>query len=137
MPYPEVRIVLSTSWVLRYGCMRTARRLPAGLRERIVGATFHSAMDSVEFQSLPRGMQVWADVLRRRPCDWLALDDDYMNWPAWCRDRYVRTDPLEGISPPSVTGSIREGLRRMAGQEDPELPRASVDMSRSEINRGG
>lgn len=115
MPYPDVRIILSTSWVLRYGCLRTARRLPIGLRERVVGATFHSAMDSIDFQSLPRGLQVWADVLRRQPRDWLALDDDYMNWPAWCRDQYVRTDPLEGISHPSVLGAVREGLRRIAG----------------------
>ena len=115
VPYPDVRIVLSTSWVLRYGYVGTARRLPTRLRERVVGTTFHSAMDPLDFQSLPRGLQVWADVLRRQPRDWLALDDEHMNWPAWCKDQYVRTDPVEGISHPSVLSAVREGLRRIAG----------------------
>ena len=28
-PYPDIRIVLSTSWVLKYGCYGATRRLPA------------------------------------------------------------------------------------------------------------
>lgn len=120
-PYPHVGIVLSTSWVLRYGCTRTARRLPTGLRERVVGATFHSTMDQFDFLSASRGMQVWSDVYRRSPSDWMALDDDYMHWPAWCRDRYVRTDPNKGISEPLVLDAIRKGLRRIAGPTSPAL----------------
>ena len=86
-PYPEVRIVLSTSWVRRYGCSRTAKNLRPSLRARVIGATFHSRMEKEPFLAAPRGMQVWSDVLRRKPRDWLALDDDYLHWPAWCRDK--------------------------------------------------
>ena len=75
-PYPAIRIILSTSWAVKYGCYGAARRLPLELRTRVIGATFHSQMDRAGFESAYRGMQVWADVFRRRPSDWLAIDDD-------------------------------------------------------------
>lgn len=114
-PYPDLRIVLSTSWVRRYrgSIQRVARRLSPGLQARVVGATYHSAMDPAEFAQAPRGMQVWSDVLRRNPEAWLALDDDYLHWPAWCREQLVRTDPMLGISEPSVLADLQTRLSAM------------------------
>lgn len=114
-PYPEVRIVLSTSWVRRYGCARAAKNLRPSLRARVVGATFHSRMDEESFVAAPRGVQVWSDVVRRQPRDWLALDDDYLNWPEWCQDRYVRTHEHEGLSEPLVLAEFKQKLARMCG----------------------
>ena len=114
-PYPAVLIVLSTSWVRRYGCTKAAKNLRPALRSRVIGATFHSRMDEQQFSEAPRGMQVWSDVLRRKPRDWLALDDDWLHWPKWCLDKYVRTHEHEGISDPGVEKEIREKLARMAG----------------------
>ena len=113
-PYPAVQIVLSTSWVRRYGCTKAAKNLRPALRSRVIGATFHSQMDKKQFSEAPRGMQVWSDVLRRKPRDWLALDDDWLHWPKWCLDKYVRTHEHEGISDPGVEQEIREKLARMA-----------------------
>lgn len=114
-PYPELRIVLSTSWVRRYrgSIRRVSRRLTPGLQARVVGATYHSRMDPAEFAAAPRGVQIWSDVLRRKPVDWLALDDDYLHWPAWCRDKLVRTDPVLGISEPSVLAELKTKLAAM------------------------
>ncbi|KWF99173.1 hypothetical protein WL95_00165 [Burkholderia cepacia] len=114
-PYPDVRIVLSTSWVRRYrgSIRRVSRRLTPGLQARVVGATYHSKMDREAFAAAPRGMQVWQDVLRRKPTAWLALDDDDEGWPAWCRDNLVRTDPLLGISAPSVLAEFKSKLEAM------------------------
>lgn len=110
-PYPEVRIVLSTSWTCAYRSLRRAIRcLPLTLRERVVGATWHSSMDTELFRAAPRGMQIWADVLRRQPERWLALDDDWLHWPAWCRDRLVRTDEMLGIAEPALLARVREEL---------------------------
>jgi hypothetical protein len=110
-PYPDVRIVLSTSWGCAYrGVHRVARRLPPALRARVIGATWHSATDTCLFRAAPRGMQVWADVLRPQPDAWLALDDDWLHWPAWCRDRLVRTDEILGIAEPTVLQHVREKL---------------------------
>jgi len=58
-------------------------------------------------------MQVWSDVLRRKPADWLALDDDYLDWPAWCRDKLVRTHPVLGISAPVVLAELQTKLASM------------------------
>lgn len=112
-PYPEIRIVLSTSWVVRLGYSRTAKRLPPSLRERVIGATLHTRMNEHEFHSHPRGMQVWLDVTRRKPAQWLALDDTWEDWPLWCLENYVRTDPDEGIGAPEVTASIVEKLKQL------------------------
>jgi hypothetical protein len=86
--YPDVRIVLSMSWVRVYkGVARVARKLTPELRARVIGATYHGSMDAESFREAPRGMQIWADVLRRQPDDWLAVDDGYLHWPTWCRDK--------------------------------------------------
>jgi hypothetical protein len=112
-PYPEVKIVLSTSWSRVYGCDKAAKRLPDSLRKRVVGATFHSRMYEAGFVDSPRGMQVWGDVIRRNPKDWLALDDDYLHWPKWCLDKFIRTHEHEGISDPRVHAEIVEKLAKL------------------------
>ena len=110
-PHPDIKIVLSTSWVRSYGCYGAAKRLPASIRDRVIGATFHSRMNETAFVTSPRGMQVWGDVEKRHPKAWLALDDDYLHWPKWCLDNYVRTDEVLGISAPAVQSLIVEKLR--------------------------
>lgn len=111
VPYPDVCVVLSTSWMRRYKSLsHVVRRLTPTLRVRVVGATYHSRMDQTAFASAPRGMQIWSDVLRRMPMGWLALDDDYVHWPAWCREQLVRTDEVLGISAPPV---LKEKLATM------------------------
>lgn len=110
-PYADMRIVLSTSWVCVYkGVRRVASRLTPSLRARVVGATYHKQMDVDLFSRMPRGMQVWSDVLRRQPIEWLAIDDDSLHWPSWCRDRLVVTDSVLGISEPTVLEELRVRL---------------------------
>ncbi|MDI4635944.1 hypothetical protein J7U46_23020 [Pelomonas sp. V22] len=94
-PYPEVRLVLSSSWCRRPGYSRAIKRLPAELQVRFIGGTFHRRTNGanpgaeLEFASLPRGVQIANDVARRRPRDWLALDDDDRGWPAEHRGRLI------------------------------------------------
>ena len=112
-PYPDLKIVLSTSWVRSYGCAGAAKRLPGALRSRVIGATWHSKMKPLkhEWVSRPRGMQVWGDVQRRHPLAWLALDDDCLGWPLWALENYVRTDDSLGIAHPKVETLIRQKLQ--------------------------
>ena len=84
--YPDVRIVLSASWVRRYGFIRTARLPGPSLCARAVGATFHSRMDDQAFSALAHGVQVSGDVYRRGPRDWIALDDVAQDWSDGRRD---------------------------------------------------
>jgi hypothetical protein len=114
-PYPEVRIVLSTSWVRVYDSVsRATKCLPPELRLRVIGATYHRQMSVDGFLQMSRGMQVWADVQRRSPDAWLAIDDDDSNWPTWCREQLVRTDEVLGLGSPPVLDAFTRKLAAMA-----------------------
>lgn len=91
-PYPQMSIVLSTSWVRTYGCYGAAQRLPEGLGRRVIGATFHNQMNEQLLLMKPRGKQMIEDVARRRPIGWLALDDTDEGWPDHPSDRVIVTD---------------------------------------------
>ena len=112
-PYPQVRIVLSTAWVRRYGCLKTAKNLRPALRQRVIGATYHSTVREPEFTALPRGVQVWSDVIKRQPRGWLALDDVDEGWPAHALPHFVRTHEQDGISEPEVLAEFQEKLGKM------------------------
>lgn len=62
---------------------------------------------------MSRGQQVWADVVRRGPRDWLALDDDFEGWPEHISDHLVRTHPRFGISEPAVLQELKKKLAEM------------------------
>lgn len=112
-PYPDVKIVLSTPWV-RWSSFSYAKRcLNPALQARVVGATFHRRwMVAEEFAELSRGMQILGDVLRRKPSDWFAIDDDGFDWPAWCRNKLVLTQQQIGLNDLSVQRDIRRRLKR-------------------------
>jgi hypothetical protein len=112
--YPEVKIVLSTTWIRRYGVSTSVKRLPMALQTRVIGGTFHSRyMREEEFQYLLRGQQVAADVFRRQPRDWLALDDDEEGWSPSHRPHFVQTHMYEGISDPEVMSTFMKKLEAM------------------------
>lgn len=113
-PYPQWKLVLSTSWVVQYGCYQAAKRLPEELRNRVIGATFHSQMNRALFQSMPRGMQVWKDVGRRYPKAWIALDDQGTDWPTECLANFIQTDEVLGISEASVLARLKAALAELS-----------------------
>ncbi|WP_236962031.1 HAD domain-containing protein [Hydrogenophaga sp. SL48] len=108
--FPEVRIVLSTSWVRYQRFSGSVRRLSPSLRERVIGATFHSRMNRQGFESLPRGIQVMNDVARRKPRNWVALDDDLENWVPEYRNFLIHCDQVLGISAPGVLDALKQRL---------------------------
>lgn len=112
-PYPLIRIVLSTAWVRRYGVYGTAKRLSSDLRSRVIGATYHSKMVEAEFAEKPRGLQVLEDVWRRKPSQWIALDDTDEGWRAEDRSRVFITDERLGLSAPGAEDAIRLMLEHM------------------------
>jgi HAD domain in Swiss Army Knife RNA repair proteins len=107
-PHPDVKIVLSTSWV-RFRSFKFAKnQLSPSLQTKVIGATFHNRhMRKDEFDLMPRGLQVWNDVVRRQPTSWFAIDNDDKGWPERCRGRLVKTNDNLGLSDPVVQDSIR------------------------------
>ncbi|MDO8455311.1 MAG: HAD domain-containing protein [Burkholderiaceae bacterium] len=126
-PYPDVRIVLSTSWVRQYGFRRTAKFLGPTLQARAIGATFHTAMGDDAFGALDRGLQIVRDVVSRKPLDWLAIDDDAQGWPAWCLDKLVHTDGEMGIGEPRVMTQIQSKLAAMSAPSGEQPPRSGLE----------
>ena len=121
-PYPLLKIVLSTSWVRMKGFDRARRRLPQGLRDRVIGATWHSRFkqdDSLRdwwVSQSSRYEQIYQDVVRRRPDDWMALDDDEWGWPSSEARHLVACDPTRGLGEWRTREAFERRLaRRMAG----------------------
>jgi len=80
-PYPDVGIVLWTSWVRVLSFSKARCRLPVALSERVVGATFHSSMTMRRFKASAAGPGVevqkdghTAESIRDMLAD-AALDD--------------------------------------------------------------
>ena len=112
-PYGDVRIVLSTSWVRVLGYQRALKQLPPRLRQRVVGATYHSSMHEAAFAMLPRGVQVLDDIERRQPRDWLALDDDASGWTPQDERRVLLTDPVHGLGASGADIELAAKLRAL------------------------
>ena len=126
-PYPDVLIVLSTSWVPSLGYSRAASKLPPGLKARIVGATFHTRMNRNLFNCLTRAHQVLDDVDRRQPGAWVAVDDA-LGWPKGWLPHFVASNPVAGIADPEVTQDLMTKLQlhfgsSAAGAADAPAPR--------------
>jgi hypothetical protein len=110
--FPEVRVVLSTSWVPTLGFGRTLKKLPLPLRPRVIGATFHSQyMRRADWDRVPRGYQILGDVSRRRPTHWVALDDDDVEWPEEHRCKLVKTDEIMGLRRQGALDELMTHLR--------------------------
>lgn len=116
-PYPAVRIVLSTSWVRVLGYSRARAFLPKRLDSRVIGATFHSAVHGRphhlrrHFESMPRGEQVWADVTRRRPMEWFAIDDAVDDWPDRLRPNLVPCHSHIGLGDEATQRALAQMLQ--------------------------
>lgn len=118
-PYPDLRIVLSTSWVRMKSFAWVRRRLPLDLRERVIGSTWHShyGRDSMELEwwrEATRYRQILRDVQRRSPSQWLALDDDLKGWPEGEMARVIPCDPLLGLASVATREELAKRLARLA-----------------------
>lgn len=116
-PYPLVKLVLSSSWCVRPGYGKTMKRMPEDLRHRFIGGTYHQRVHGIDiwtrdsFLHTPRGVQVVADVERRKPRQWLALDDDADNWPAHALPNLIRCEGKTGLSDECVQRELTTRLQ--------------------------
>jgi hypothetical protein len=120
-PHPEVRIVLSTSWVRHLSFHRARARLSPALQARVIGATWHTSMrrqddgslhaEGIRFDTLTRFQTIAEDVVRRGQPRWIALDDDVHGWPQDQLHRLVApTDPMLGLAQPGMAERLARAL---------------------------
>ena len=119
-PYPDIRIVLSTSWVRIRGFSRAKDVLPQPLRDRVIGATWHSSMGRSEhggfrlvstwWDEATRYQQIARCVQRARLSQWIAIDDNGLGWADEHVDKLILTSPNKGISDPVALIKLRTQL---------------------------
>jgi hypothetical protein len=115
-----LHIVLSTSWVRELGFRKARAALPQALADRVIGATWHSAMGKVSLASIvwdsqTRYQQIQAYLHRSSSSQrWVAIDDDVQGWPQSHRQSLIQTDPCLGVSDPHTLRHLRTLLKRYA-----------------------
>lgn len=113
-PYPDLKIILSTSWVPALGYEFALKQLSPSLYKRVIGATtFHAPtrFDSIDIDAETRGLTRW-----------LALDDDLFGWPEERRHLVVApTNPVLGLAQPGVAAELATMLRALCAGTSLEL----------------
>lgn len=110
--FPEVQIVLSTSWVRTFGYDKTLAKLPPAIRERVTGATWHRHMKQGgydPFSHMTRFEQIHSHVKRNGIKHWLALDDLHSgeeDWPNEFKGCLILCDGAMGLGDPEVQGHL-------------------------------
>ncbi|KGC61358.1 HAD domain-containing protein [Burkholderia pseudomallei] len=148
-PYPELRVVLSTSWVrvlgfnqaMEYSLIRGLTQaqgyLPIPLKSRVIGTIYENCTDYVEWAGLTRFDHIFRYVNRRGIASWLTLDDDSNGWPEAFRENLVWVNRRLGLGERRVREELEEKLARMhseAPQSAPMPPRGALGMSAA-VNR--
>lgn len=112
-PYPELQIVLSSSWVRVLGFDDALARLPEGIQRRVVGATWR-LHGPRRWEYLTRFEQIHRNVEQHRHQRWLAIDDDGAGWPDEYRGNLVLTDSLLGLGTISAQQELSDKLRMLS-----------------------
>lgn len=107
--FPSVRINLSTSWVRGLRFDRAKTWLPEKLRNKVMGATWHSRMDQYHWNTLNRYQEIMQYVCRHGLNNWVALDNDSTGWKTH-HDHFVHTDDVLGISEARKQDELRQKL---------------------------
>ncbi|MDC6296225.1 HAD domain-containing protein [Ralstonia pseudosolanacearum] len=114
-PYPQVEIVLSTSWVAKFSLIRTKLYLPEVLQPRVVGTTYEYRTDKLEWIELSRFDQVMRYVRGKNLQSWLALDDDNSYWPECYEQNLICPIPRLGLGEARVQTELADKLAQMCG----------------------
>ena len=123
--FPDVEIVLSTSWARALSFSRARLYLPEELRGRVIGSTWHSAMAQREAPCFPfvwwdevtRYQQIQRYARRAGLKDWVAVDDQPEGWAAADLDKLVHTDSKTGLSDPATLALLAARLRDLGRSE--------------------
>lgn len=102
-PFPDVKIIISSDWRALMDDP-TLIRLLGSLGPRFDGV--------VEIRRSPRAEELLLEATRRGLEHWIALDD-HTSVRESDDPRFVRCDPLMGISDPNVQAELEAKLRTM------------------------
>ena len=95
---------------------------PLSIGHLISRGTFHKRVHGADpwtlasFRSSPRGVQVLADAQRRKPRQWIALDDDIEDWPESAQAHLIACDGSMGLSCSLVRDALHQKLLQFHSQ---------------------
>jgi hypothetical protein len=121
-PFPDLRIVLSTSWVRVLGYDRSREALSPELARRVIGATYHSRFHGPtrelrdNWAQVPRGLQIAQDVARRGPCSWVAVDDAVQEFTTPQREWLVPCQSDRGLADVEAQARLEHLLKQRYGE---------------------
>lgn len=120
--FPIVSLVLSTSWVRHLGYKRALGYLPIELRERVIGATWHSSMakgwaDENQWDGKTRYNQICRYAARSQIQHWIALDDDVQGWAESSAQHLIACAPNLGLSSTQTQTELQRRLGEMCSNQ--------------------
>jgi len=108
--FPQVRLILSTSWVEEFGLDHAKSLLPPALQYLVIGATYNQE-STPKWHYQTRYEQIWTHAVAHQFGNhWIAIDNDDTGWPDVHRDNLVLTDDHAGLGDPSILTRLRERL---------------------------
>ena len=114
--FPQVKIVLSTTWAKNKSGSGALFYLTTNLQRRVVGTTWDQETRSYRVpaedrqRSLTRYEQIAADVAWREPSAWFALEDDFKDWPKDQLHHLGKCGVTIGFNEPSVQRALQVWL---------------------------
>jgi hypothetical protein len=102
--FPEVRVVVSSSWRHSYP-VDELRYMLGGMSSVVVGTTGRGNYGS-------RYEEIRAAAYKQGP--WIAIDDDIEGWGEHDRERLVQCDPYQGLGEPGKLEEVADKLARAA-----------------------
>lgn len=126
-PYPNLRLVLSTSWVRTFGYEYALSQLSPALQTRVIGAATFPAptrFDAIDIDAQERGV-----------AQWLALDDDLRGWPDTRRHQVVApTHEVLALAQPGVAAELAGRLEALCAGLPLELVVSAASLPTPELN---
>ncbi len=119
--FPDIRIVISSSWARFLGFKRAKNALPRALAARVIGATWHSHMKFPDdgpplqypetmWDQMTRYEQIERWAKRAGITDWIAIDDNDEGWPEALRHHLIHTVSNLGLGHEKAARELRSIL---------------------------
>lgn len=118
-PWPQVQIIVTTSWLQTLGAERTIALLPDELRRRVVGTTIRTPPRLGEIKDgTAKTMTVIRHAAKYGLTRWLVLDDEAWGVPSGYEQHFLHTDSDTALGAPEARKHLREWLEAEHGSFD-------------------
>ncbi|MFM0277730.1 HAD domain-containing protein [Paraburkholderia sediminicola] len=110
-PWPQVQIIVTTSWLRTLGSDRTIALLPDELRRRVVGTTLGTPPRFGEIlDGTSKAMTPIRHAQKYGLTTWLALDDEAWGVPRGFEQHFLHTNSETGLGAQDARKQLRAWL---------------------------